>query len=118
MTRRIAAAVILLLPLAACQKNPPRVDLGVNLYLHPEAAGANDAILQAAIRKKIVDALAPNAGLVHVRVIDGIVFLSGSVVSDQDKQRALEIAKSIDIRVDSQPIVAKDLRSDRLVVAP
>lgn len=114
---RAAGVACLMFALAACQKNPPRVDLGVDLYLHPETATAEDAILQAAIRRQIVEALKPNAGLVHVRVIDKIVFLSGSVASDQDRMKAETIARNIDVRVNGTAIQPTDLHLERLQVA-
>jgi hypothetical protein len=110
--------LLLVVPLAACRKNPPRVDLGVDLYFHPESAGIDDVILQAAIRRSIVEGLSPKAGLVHVRVVDGVVFLTGSVSSEQDRSKAGEIARTIDIRIDGKQIKPAEVRLDRLEIAP
>jgi hypothetical protein len=115
--RSRCAWLLLLLTLVGCRKNPPRVDLGVDLYLHPESAGVDDVILQAAIRRSILEGLAPKAGLVHVRVVEGVVFLTGSVFSEQERSRAAEIARTIDIRIDGKQLKPAEVRLDRLEVA-
>jgi hypothetical protein len=103
--------------LVGCPKKLPRADLGVDLYLHPEAASVDDVLLQAAIRKKIADSLPGRAGLVHVRSIDKVIFLSGSVASDDDRKKALDAAQSIDLKIDGQPIKpAGEIHSERLLV--
>jgi hypothetical protein len=113
---RFVATPILLLTLVSCSQRPPRVDLGVDLYLHPEAAGSDDAILQAAIRKRIVEELEPNGGLLHVRVIDKVVFLSGSVKTDQDRDKAKAIAENIKIMIDDKQLKPGKVENERLTV--
>ena len=110
------AVLFLALLAAGCQKKPT-VNLGVDLYVHPEASTTDDIMLQAAIRRKIAKELAPNAGLVHVQVVERVVFLSGSVVSDADRQKANVIAHDIDLRLDGVRIETKDVHDDRLAVA-
>ena len=113
MIRRVAIP-LLLLTLVSCSQRPPRVDLAVDLYLHPEAAGSDDAILQAAIRKRIVEELKPNGGLVHVRVIDKTVFLSGSVRTEADRQKAKSIAEDIKILIDDTQLKPGKVEIERL----
>ena len=115
MNSRIATLLLLvLLTLAGCAKKLPRADLGVDVYLHPEAAGVDDVLLQAAIRKKIAESLP--GGAVHVRVIDKVIFLSGSVASDEDRVKAIDAAKNLDLRIDGQAIrPAGEVHAERLV---
>jgi osmotically-inducible protein OsmY len=117
MNWRIAVVFPLLLLLTSCAKTLPRADLGVDVYLHPEAASVDDILLQAAIQKKIGDSLPGRAGLVHVRSTDRIVFLSGSVASADDHKKAIEAARNVDLRVDGKPIQpAGEIHSERLLV--
>jgi hypothetical protein len=110
------AVVFLALLAVGCQKKPV-VNLGVDLYVHPEASTPDDILLQAAISKKIAKELAPNGGLVHVQVVESVVFLSGSVVSDGDRQKAEAIAQGIDLRLDGVRIETKGVHADKLAVA-
>src|SRR6476646_9913230 len=117
MNWRIATVFPLLLLLTGCAKTLPRADLGVDVYLHPEAASVDDILLQAAIQKKIGDSLPGRAGLVHVRALDRIVFLSGSVASEDDLKKAIASAQNIDLKVDGKPIQpAGEIHSERLLV--
>ena len=115
MNRRFAVLFLALLT-AGCQKKPT-VNLGVDLYVHPEASTPDDILLQTAIQKKIAKELAPNGGLVHVQVVERVVFLSGSVVSDGDRQKAHAVAHDIDLRLDGVRIETKDVHDDKLAVA-
>ena len=115
--RRFIALPLMLLTMISCSQRPPRIDLGVDLYLHPEAASSDDAILQAAIRKRIVEELRPNGGLVHVRVIDKTVFLSGSVKTDADRENAKSIAEKISIVIDGNPVKPGRVEVERLMAS-
>jgi len=115
MILRVAIS-LLLVTLVSCSQRPPRVDLGVDVYLHPEAAGSDDAILQAAIRKRIVEELKPDGGLVHVRVIDKTVFLSGMVRTEADRQTATSIAENIRIVIDDAPLKPGKVETGRLTL--
>ena len=117
MNWRIATVFPLMLMLTGCAKKLPEASLGVDVYLHPEAASVDDILLQAAIQKKIGDSLPGRAGLVHVRAVDRIVFLSGSVASDDDRKKAIESATNIDLKVDGKAIQPSgDVHSERLLV--
>ena len=117
MNRRIAMGILMLLMLMGCAKKLPRADLGVDVYLHPEAATPDDVLLQAAIQKKIAESLPGRAGLVHVRSIDKVIFLSGSVASSDDRKKAIDAAQNIDLKIDGQAIKpAGEIHSERLVV--
>jgi hypothetical protein len=117
MNRRIAIVILMLPMLTGCPKKLPRADLGVDVYLHPEAAGPDDVLLQAAIQKKIAESMPGRSGLVHVRSIDRVIFLSGSVASDDDRKKTLDAARNIDLKIDGQAIKpAGEIHSERLVV--
>jgi osmotically-inducible protein OsmY len=92
---RLAAIAFAALLLAGCSERSNRVDLGVDLYLHPQSGTAEDLILQAAIRKKVLDTVPRNSGIVYVRVIDRIVFLTGSVKSQEIRDLVREAAEKI-----------------------
>jgi hypothetical protein len=111
------AVLFLALFALGCPKKPV-VSLGVDLYLHPEASTPDDVMLQAAISKKIGTELAPHGGLVHVQVVESVVFLSGSVVSDGDRQKAHAIAQDINLSLDGVRIATKGVHDDKLAVAP
>ena len=70
MNWRIATVFPLLLMLTGCAKKLPEASLGVDVYLHPEAASVDDILLQAAIQKKIGDSLPGRAGLVTSRMAE------------------------------------------------
>ena len=117
MNGRIATVFPLLLMLTGCAKTLPRADLGVDVYLHPEAASVDDILLQAAIQKKIGESLPGRAGLVHVRATDRIIFLSGSVASDDDRKKAIEVARNVDLKLDGKAIQPSgEIHSERLLV--
>jgi osmotically-inducible protein OsmY len=92
------------------------VDLGVDLYLHPQSGTAEDLILQAAIRKKVLDTLPRNSGIVYVRVVDKIVFLTGSVKSPEIRDLVRDAAEKIDIRIDGTPLKPQSVKADGITV--
>ncbi len=82
----------------------PLAALDVNLYLHPEAAGADDLILQTAIQKRLAASELTRAAAIHVRVIDRTVFLSGDVDSAKTKEEAAKIAEATEITLNGESI--------------
>lgn len=113
--KRFAAAVLACL-LAGCSQRATRVDLGVDVYLQPQSGAAEDLILQAAIRKKVQEALPKNSGAVYVRVVEGIVFLTGTVKTEEAKARAREAAEKIDVRVDGAPLKPRAVQAEGIAV--
>ena len=113
---RLSAALMLAALLAACGPRANRVDLGVDVYLQPQSGDADDLILQAAIRQKILVALPKNSGVVYVRVVDRIVYLSGSVRSEAVREQARTAAEKIDIRIDGTPLKPRAVNADGIAV--
>jgi osmotically-inducible protein OsmY len=98
------AAVAVLAFTASCgsQRNPIALDM--DLYLHPEGARGDDLLLQTAIQQKMVQDREVGKSLVHVRVVDGLVMLSGKVISEELKKRAGALASETVVRVDDRRI--------------
>jgi osmotically-inducible protein OsmY len=112
--KRLALAALAAVFFAGCSERSNRLDLGVDLYLQPQSGTAEDLILQAAIRKKMLDAVPRNDGIVYVRVVEKVVYLSGSVKTEQLKTRAFEAASKIDIQLDGQPLKPEAIKADSL----
>src|SRR5215471_20533317 len=65
--------------LSACAKNnKTTVGLDVDLYLHPTSADPVDILLQTAITKRLSDSSVTRFSLIHVRVDDRAVILTGA----------------------------------------
>jgi osmotically-inducible protein OsmY len=65
--------------LGACGSRPANLNLGVDLYLHPDSAAPADVMLQAAIQERINQSESLRRDTIHVRVYQLNVFLSGTV---------------------------------------
>ena len=111
--------VILITTLAGCAgRNKPVVGLDVDLYLHPEATQGDDLILQSALQKELSANPATREDIIHVRVIDGIVFLIGTVKSQNAKIAAEDLAAKIEVTVNGRSIKASGPLKSRLEVNP
>lgn len=95
--------VVALLGVAACGGNPARVELDVDLYLHPDSASPNDVLLQTAILKRIRENIALQSEAIHVRSFEDVVFLSGSVRDPCSSNTAGEIARTTSVAVEGSP---------------
>lgn len=95
-----ALAVCLAVSMGACTKQGKLapVDLNVDLYLHPESGSSEDVLLQTAIRRNLAKAELYG---VYVRVLDLHAVLTGTVDKAATKQRALEIARETEVKVDT-----------------
>lgn len=117
MKQRFAVPLILVfLLLPACRKNPPRLGLDVDLYLHPESASLNDTILEAAIRKRLHENQATRAAAIQVQVIQQVVFLRGNVEAQQVSDAAAEIANSTEAIVNGEPIKTREPAHNQIKV--
>jgi len=110
------AAILAILTLAGCHKKST-IGLDVDLYLHPEAATPDDLLLQTAIQKQLSSNDITKNSLIHVRVVDRIAFLNGSVGTQGEKQRANEIAHGVTVTVDQSTIRPKEVQNN-IVVEP
>ena len=101
----VAALVIaVLLTGPGCSSKKKGVGLNVDLYLHPSSADPTDVILEAGIGKRLdASSVARNASI-HVRVVDGVVTLSGAVASDPDKAEAERIARETELTLNGTAI--------------
>lgn len=118
--RRAAMLLAALLPLAllaACggARNP--ISLDMDVYLHPEGARGDDLLLQTAIGQKMAADPGVGKSSVHVRVVDGLVMLSGKVPSEEVKKRAGELASATVVRVDERAIQTSQPVRNALEVA-
>jgi hypothetical protein len=97
-------ALLLMLPavlcLAACGGRPARVDLGVDVYLHPDSAEPRDLMLQAAVREQLDLITAKRRDQVYVRVFELTAFLSGAVKDPCSKDEAQHAAEATKVTVD------------------
>jgi len=111
--------MILMMILTGCaERNKPVVGLDVDLYLHPESTQGDDLILQSAIQKELSADPATRNDIIHVRVIDGIIFLSGTVRNQSDKLMAEDLAAKIEVTVNGRSVRASGPVKSRLVVNP
>lgn len=107
---RLLWLLILAALLLGCRKKSA-IGLDVDLYLHPESASPDDVLLQVGIQKEL--SKNEDLRLIHVRVVDEIVFLSGTVRKPDQKQTAGETAESTEIIVNNKDRVrAKEVRND------
>jgi osmotically-inducible protein OsmY len=100
----------------ACRKNPPRLGLDVDVYLHPESASLNDAILEAAIRKRLHESQVTQAATIQVQVIQRVVFLSGNVDTQPISDAAAVLAQSTEAIVNGESIKTVEPVHNRLTV--
>ncbi len=94
--RQLAALVALSVTLAGCGSKK-LIRLDVDLYLHPQASQPTDLVLQAAIRKRLAEFQEKRPVIVHVRVLEGIVFLSGTAKTEEDIQTVDWIARTTEV---------------------
>lgn len=92
----------LAIALGACGSRPANLNLGVDLYLHPDSAVPADVMLQAAIQERLNQHEALRRDVIHVRVYQLNVFLSGTVKDPCASGRIAEqIADSTTVQVNT-----------------
>ncbi len=103
-----------LLCVAACGGKPARVDLGVDVYLHPDSAEPQDLILQAAIRERLDQIAAKRRDQVHIRVFHLTAFLSGAVKDPCSKDEAHHAAETTSVTVEGGGAAGRAIQAKRV----
>jgi len=105
--------LLLVLSLAVysgCNKKN-RIGLDVDLYLYPEAASGDDLLLQTAIRKQLFLNTVTQNSVIHARVVDKIVFLTGSVGTQHEKDEADRLARETTVTVNGVSLKSSEVRN-------
>ena len=119
LQRFLAVLISSSLLLTSCSgRNTPVASLNIDLYLHPEAARGDDLLLQSAIETELLANDLTRSGLIHTRVINGIVFLSGAVQNSEVRKKAEEIAGQTVVSVNGRAIKTAEKVRNQLELAP
>ena len=119
MKRRVAVSamylsLVVMMALTGCAGNgKPTLGLDVDLYVHPTSADPLDILLQTAISKRLDDSKITQNSLIHVRVEDRTVILTGTAKADVGKE-AERIAKETRLTLNDVEIVPKSPISNRI----
>jgi len=106
--------VPVLFALAGCARDTKTtVGLDVDLYLHPTSADPVDILLQTAITKRLNDSSATRFSLIHVRVDDRTVILTGTAV-EEVRSEAERIAQQTELTLNGESIRPKQPVSNRI----
>ena len=115
-TRIVLVAGTLLL--AACGAKKKTVGLDVDVYLHATSSASADVMLQAGIESRLAASTVAQNGVVHVRVFDGVVTLSGAVKSAAIKTQAEQIARSTELTLNGVAIRGAGAIKNQIDVEP
>ncbi len=116
MTNKVVTFTVLLIMLASAGcggSRPPTLGLDVDLYLHPASADPVDIILQTAIAKRLNDNADTQLSLIHVRVEDRSVILTGTAEADI-RAEAERIARQTELTLNGEPIRPRDPIANRI----
>ena len=116
MRNRVVLCVIflILLVLAGCAKDTKTtLGLDVDLYLHPTSADPADILLQTAITKRLNDSSVTRLSLIHVRVDDRTVILTGTA-KEEVRSEAERIAQQTELTLNGESISPKQPISNRI----
>ena len=89
--------------LSGCNRHKTTIGLDVDLYVHPTSADPLDIILQTAISKRLNDAKTVKLSLIHVRVEDKLVILTGTS-TDEGRKEAGRITMETVVTLNGEPI--------------
>ena len=105
---------LILLVLAGCAKDTKTtLGLDVDLYLHPTSADPTDILLQTAITKRLNDSSVTRLSLIHVRVDDRTVILTGTA-KEEVRSEAERIAQQTELTLNGESISPKQPISNRI----
>jgi hypothetical protein len=116
MKRLIFACTIpvLAVALAGCHESrKTTLGLDVNLYLHPASADPMDIILQTAITKRLNENSVTKLSLIHVRVEDRAVTLTGTA-KENVREEAERIAQQTELTLNGESIRPKGPITNRI----
>jgi hypothetical protein len=116
MKRSIIACTILLttMALAGCSSSrKATLGLEVDLYLHPTSADPMDVILQTAITKRLNESSVTKLSLIHVRVEDRTVILTGTA-KENVRDEAARIAQQTELTLNGESIRPKGTITNRI----
>jgi hypothetical protein len=117
MIRKTAwAIVVAALFISGCGAERRTVGLDVDVFLHPGSTDANDVLLQTGITKRLADDAETQRGIIHVRVVEGVVVLSGAVRSSEMRERAELIARETVVKLNEAPIRAVGAVTNRIEI--
>jgi len=117
MKIKAAACTILLFAAAfsGCAKNNNKTTLGldVDVYLHPTSADPLDILLQTAITKRLNDSAVTRLGLIHVRVEEKTVILTGTA-TERIRDEAERIALQTELTLNGESIRPRQPITNRI----
>jgi osmotically-inducible protein OsmY len=117
MKKSMLAWTILLtaMAFAGCSESrKTTLGLDVNLYLHPTSADPVDIILQTAITKRLNESSVTKLSLIHVRVEDKAVTLTGTAKADV-RDEAERIARETEMTLNGESIRPRDPITNKIV---
>lgn len=117
MKNSMLAGMILLstMALAGCSESrKTTLGLDVDLYLHPTSADPVDVILQTAITKRLNENSVTKLSLLHVRVEDGAVILTGTAKAEV-REQAERIAEQTELTLNGESIRPRGPITNKIV---
>jgi hypothetical protein len=102
---------LILAGVLSCGCGPERKTVGLDLdvFLHPGSSDLSDVLLQTGIAKRLEDDAETRRAIIHVRVVNRMVILSGAAGSENTKARAGQIAKDTTVRLNEGPPIRTEL---------
>jgi osmotically-inducible protein OsmY len=96
--------LVIAMALAGCNESrKTTLGLDVNLYVHPTSADPMDVLLQTAITKRLNESTVTRLSLIHVRVEERNVTLTGTA-KDQVRDEAERIARQTELTLNGESI--------------
>jgi osmotically-inducible protein OsmY len=111
--RRICALVVVATVMSGCGSRKQTIGLDVDLYLHATSADPVDILLQTAITKRLNDSTAMRLSLIHVRVEDRAVTLTGTA-RPEVRDEAERIADQTELTLNGESIRPKSPITNRI----
>lgn len=116
MISRTFVAVVLAIFVSACGSERRTVGLDVDVFLNTSSSDLVDVLLQTGIAKRLADDKETQDGIIHVRVVNRMVILSGAVRSSDLKTRAETIAKETVVKLNEASIQANAPITNRIEI--